>query len=115
MTETKFTPRFVQAERNAAGRLVATGTLKHGIVIGSTVHREFVLQEANAGDLLDAEQSADTSKSLGYSVALLARQLQKVGTFDGPFTLAMLRALKQHDLVMLREAQAELDIVGELS
>jgi phage FluMu protein gp41 len=46
---------------------------------------------------------------------LLARQLQSLGSYQGPFTLGMLRSLKAFDFNTLREAQAEFDLAGELT
>lgn len=115
MSEATFTPVFVQADRNARGRLVAKGTLKKGLKIGEDVHRDFELQEANAGDLMDAEMNADITKPLNYSMALMAKQLARIGTFEGPFTPGLLRGLSQQDLRTLRDAQAELDLMGELA
>lgn len=117
MSEPKaaYSPKYVQADRTSSGRLVAKGTLKHGLKFGDQVaQRDFELHEARAGDLMDAELSADLSKALNFSVALLAKQLVKLGTYEGPFTVGLLRDLRGHDLHTLREAQAEFDIVGEL-
>jgi phage FluMu protein gp41 len=43
----------------------------------------------------------------------VALQLMSIGDYNGPFTRGMVGTLKQADFRMLREAQAELDFMGE--
>lgn len=105
---------YVQAERDDKGQLVANGKLKKGMKIGSEVHRDFVLREMNTGDMLDAEREAGTETPLNYNTQVLLRQLVKVGTFDGPFVVSMLRQLSAQDFNLLRDAQAELSLAGEV-
>lgn len=114
MSAPENTYRHVQAERDDKGRLQATGTLKKGIKIGSEQHKSFVMREINTGDLLDAEREATTDTALNYNAAVLVRQLVKIGSFEGPFTIGMIRALPPGDFNTLREAQAELSIAGEV-
>ena len=90
-----------------------SGPLKHGFSIEGIVHKGFELREATVDDLLDAEQEADVSKPLNFNAQLLARQLVKVGTFEGPFTVGMIRRLKPVDWRILRAAQSEVDELGE--
>lgn len=90
-----------------------TGTLKHGFVISGTAHTKFEMREALVDDLLDAESEADVMKPLAFNAQLMLRQLVRVGTFEGPFTLNMLGKLKPVDWRMMRAAQAELDNMGE--
>ena len=89
------------------------GTLQHGLQIGDQVHKEFELREALAGDMFEAEADAPTDRAMTYRCALIARQLVRVGTFTGPFTLATLAKLKGPDIAILLAAQAELDAAGE--
>jgi phage FluMu protein gp41 len=94
-------------------RATTTGTLKHGLHIGSEVHKDFEMREALAGDIFDAENDATGEKPTAFRAALIARQLVSVGTFRGPFTLKMIGQLKTVDLAVLLNAQKELDQLGE--
>lgn len=90
-----------------------TGPLRHGFMINGVVHKTFTLREATVDDLLDAELEAEVSKPLNFNAQLLARQLVLVGTFEGPFTVGMIRRLKPADWRILRAAQSEVDNMGE--
>lgn len=89
------------------------GTFKHGLKVGDQVHKEFELREALAGDYFAAEGEATPDRPMSYRAALVARQLVRIGTFEGPFSLAMLGKLKGRDLATLLAAQQDLDIEGE--
>lgn len=90
-----------------------TGTLAHGLTVGGLTHKDFVLREALAGDYFSAEAEATQDKPMSYRAAVLARQLVRVGSFEGPFTLAMIGKLKGKDLAILMDAQRKLDAEGE--
>lgn len=105
--------KYVQAERNGDGLLVASGTLRRGIKIGSDTHKDFELKESISGDLLAAERDASMNHVLNFNAAVLARQLVRLGTFTGPFTVGLIAQMRTGDFNILREAQAELDVVGE--
>lgn len=90
-----------------------SGPLKHGLLIAGALQKDFKLREATVDDLLDAELEADVSKPLNFNAHLLARQLVLAGTFEGPFTVAMIRRLKPIDWRILRAAQSEIDDQGE--
>lgn len=89
------------------------GALRHGLSIDGAPHKAFVLREATVDDLLEAELEADVTKPLNFSAQLMVRQLVKVGSFEGPFTLGMIRRLKPTDWRILRAAQSEVDALGE--
>ncbi|WP_028008683.1 phage tail assembly protein [Solimonas flava] len=89
------------------------GTLKHGLKIGDVVHKEFELREATTGDMFDAEAEVTPNQPLGFSGALICRQLVRIGTFEGPFVLGMLRKMKPTDFALLRAAQLEAEKLGE--
>jgi phage FluMu protein gp41 len=110
----KRTATYVDAERNDKGLLVATGTLKRGLKIGTELHQEFALQEALTADLLAAELKAQTDTPLNFNTQVLVRQLVRIGSFTGPFTSELLAALRPFDFNRLRAAQNELEIVGEV-
>lgn len=88
-------------------------TLKHGLKIGGTVHKDAIIRESCAADLFAAEREATTETPLAFAGALLARQLVRIGTYEGPFTLAMLGTLKSDDFGRLRAAQEAVDALGE--
>ncbi|MCD7099121.1 hypothetical protein [Stenotrophomonas sp. MMGLT7] len=90
-----------------------TGTLKHGLNIAGALQKEFVLREALAKDMFAAEEDASPDRPMTYRAALLARQLVRLGTYEGPFTLGMLGELKGGDLGQLMLKQKELDVLGE--
>lgn len=89
------------------------GTLKHGLKHGDAVHKDFELREATTGDMFDAEQDAPPDTPLAFNGALMCRQLIRIGTFEGPFTLGIIRKLKAVDYGILRAAQMEADKLGE--
>lgn len=89
------------------------GSLPVGLSISGVLQRDFVMREALVEDLLDAEMEADVSRPLNFNAQLLVRQLVKVGNFEGPFTVGMIRRLKPADWRVLRAAQSEIDALGE--
>lgn len=89
------------------------GPLRHGFLIGGVLHKSFQMRSAVVDDLLDAELETDVTRPLNFNAALMVRQLVKVGTFEGPFTLGLIRRLKPVDWRLLRAAQSEVDELGE--
>lgn len=89
------------------------GQLRHGLIINGVPHKDFELREATVDDLLDAELEADVTKPLNFNAQLMVRQLVKLGTFEGPFTVGQIRRLKPVDWRLLRSAQTEVDDRGE--
>ncbi len=89
------------------------GSLKYGLRVGEEVHKDFVMREAFAGDMFAAESDATVDRPMSFRAAVIARMLVRVGTFEGPFSLAMLGKLKQADMNLLVQAHTELDKVGE--
>lgn len=90
-----------------------TGTLKRGLKVGETIHKDFELREATAGDVFAAEAEADPSRPTTFRSALAAQQLVRIGAFEGPFTLTVLAKLTGRDLSRILDAQLALDIQGE--
>lgn len=90
-----------------------TGTLKRGLKVGDQVHKDFELRECTAGDYFAAEASSDSSKPITFQASLVAQQLVRVGTFEGPFTLSMLSKLHPSDVQILIKARQELEAQGE--
>lgn len=89
------------------------GQFKKGMKVGSETHMEFEVREMTTEDLLDAEMDAPASKPMNFSAALAARQLVRVGTFEGPFTLSMVRRLDPEDFHTLRESLNKVAELGE--
>lgn len=92
---------------------IAKGTLKRGLTIGETTHTEFEMREYDVGDLLDAETETSVTSVLNFNAQLMTRQLIRVGTFKGPFTVNQLRKLSALDWRILRAAQGALESLGE--
>lgn len=96
--------------------LTVKGTFKHGMSIDGVVYKKFELREAEMADVLDAERQAGCgSDRMAFHAELAMLQLTKVldangKVFGGPFLLKMLK--KKADFVALREAQEELDRLG---
>lgn len=90
------------------------GPLKYGFSIDGVLYKDFELREATVDDLLDAEMEADITRPLNFSAQLMVRQLVKVGNFEGPFTVGMIRRLKPADWRILCAAQSEVDDMGEV-
>ena len=91
-----------------------SGPLKVGIKIEGELHKTFQMREALLDDLLDTEQEVDVTKPLNFNAELMTRQLIKVGSFEGPFTVGILRRMKPADWRILRAAQTEIDLMGEV-
>lgn len=89
------------------------GKLKFGFVIGDKTHLDFEMREPTTSDMFDAEDIAGTDTPLKFNGALIAKTLVRAGDFNGPFTLAMVRKLRQADYVTLRGALLEAEQLGE--
>lgn len=89
------------------------GTLKFGLKVGADVHREFELRQVTSGDYFAAEGDASVSKDVTFRAALLARQLVRIGTFEGPFSLAVLAKVPPPDLNRMLDAREALELSGE--
>ncbi len=94
-------------------RTTRTGTLRRGLRIGDQVHTEFELREATAGDYFAAEADTSSDRAITFRAALLARQLTRIGSFTGPFTLQMLGKLHPSDLDVMLAARDALEREGE--
>lgn len=91
------------------------GTFKRGMKIGKDVHMEFELRPMTTEDLLDAELEVPMGKPMNFNAALAALQLVRVGDFDGPFTINMVRKLDPVDFQILRESLGKVAALGEES
>lgn len=90
---------------------VATIDLIKGLQIGERVYHRLIMRDASTGDLMDAEDSAPAHKSMQYNGALIAITLTQAictqgepHTFEGPFSVTMVRRLHKHDYGRMQEA-----------
>ena len=89
------------------------GTLRYGLKVGDQVHKQFELRQVTSGDYFAAEADASVSKDVTFRAALLARQLVRIGTFEGPFSLAVLAKVPPPDLNTMLDAREALELSGE--
>lgn len=97
-------------------QLTTTGQFPHGLTIAGTTYTRFELREALLADMIDAElESGGPGNAIHYNAQLAVRQLTRVTStdgqeFKGPFVVGMVK--KRGDFLALREAQIELDKLG---
>lgn len=91
----------------------AVGKLVRGMGVPGGVAKDFAMREYTVADLLAAEAEASAMTPIAFNANLMALQLERVGSFTGPFTLNMIKALKPADWQVLRAAQQELERLGE--
>lgn len=93
-------------------------TLKTGLTIGETVHKEALLREVTAGDLIDATEESEKVVLTpdGYQLLVsntlvglntLRRQIVSIGDHPGPLTISELGHLSGKDMNLLQQ-QAEI-------
>lgn len=99
---------------------IMTFALDHGFKVGEAVHHEVGLRELSSGDYIDAQLAAEkvivndgvamayTSDVL-YGIELLVRQVEYIGSVQGPISIKELRKLHQDDFKLLQEKSSELD------
>lgn len=90
-----------------------TGKFKKGMKVGKDAHMDFELREMTTADMLDAELLVPYGKPSNFAAALASVQLVRVGSYDGPFTLKMVRALSPDDFNTLRDGLNEVAMLGE--
>ena len=98
-----------------------TVTLRDGLTVGDTTHRDAELREATTGDLIDATSDSEQLRRddqgeyhlvpsptlLGLHV--LRRQVLRVGEHKGPLSPRELRLLSTYDLNVLQGAALQLE------
>lgn len=89
------------------------GTLKHGLKIGDTVHKDYEIRESDTTDMFEAEDEAPTTKRLAYNGAILARQIVRLGELSGPFNLSWLKKLHKEDVHQLFDEQDRVEALGK--
>lgn len=93
------------------------------ITIAGTNYTHFKMREASVEDMFDAEMElarigAGAHTPLVFNGQMMVRQLEQVSnaqgsTFNGPFTMNMLKGWGPRNYRALRNTQAELDLLGE--
>ncbi|NAX01435.1 hypothetical protein CAG61_06110 [Vibrio sp. V34_P3A8T189] len=107
---------------------IMTFNLEHGFKVGENTHFEVGLRELDSGDYIDAQLAAEKvivhdgkavayTSDVMYGLELLLRQVEYIGSVQGPISVKDLRRLHQDDFKMLQEKATELDalIAEELS
>lgn len=105
-----------------------TITLIHGLAIGEDTHKEVVLREPTAGDILDAQEASERlmmvptpeggqepmliSSPSRSSMEVLRRQIVSIGDISGPLDEKLLRKLDPEDLDMLLAVTGNFDAGG---
>lgn len=79
------------------------GQFKKGMKVGKETHKEFELREMTTEDLLTAELEIGLDKPMNFKAQLASLQLVRVGTYDGPFTVSMIKALNPVDFRILTD------------
>lgn len=89
------------------------GTLPLGLKIGEQVHKAFELRPLETGHVYDAEDMVDPSKPIKFAGALLCQQLVRIGTFEGPFTLELMRKIDPKDVAAMQDVRMAMASEGE--
>lgn len=90
-----------------------TGSLKHGLKIGEVLHKDFEFHPTiTAEDYFAAEDDAGSNTTLRFNAALVARQLKRIGSFEGPFNAKLLGKLRPGDLAQLMRVRDALEAEG---
>ena len=105
-----------------------TITLIHGLAIGEDTHKEVVLREPTAGDILDAQEASERlmmvptpeggaepmliSSPSRSSMEVLRRQIVTIGDISGPLDEKLLRKLDPEDLDLLLAVTGNFDAGG---
>ncbi len=98
----------------------ATAQLIDGFKVGEAIHKEAELRLPTAGDVIEAglESERAVLTPAGYVLLMsptlvaqhvLCRQVVRIGTHQGPLTLAELKKLSERDLQLLQQLAAQLD------
>ncbi|EHA6962334.1 hypothetical protein JMC51_004875 [Vibrio parahaemolyticus] len=99
---------------------IMTFNLEHGLKVGDIAHHEVGLRELNSGDYIDAQLAAEKvivneDKAISYTsdvlygIELLVRQVEYIGSVQGPISIKELRKLHQEDFKLLQDKAKELD------
>jgi phage FluMu protein gp41 len=106
------------------------GTLKHGYKVGDEVYRDYVLREANAGDVIEANEESEklvvfpnaegrmepqfVPSPTMVGVHVLRRQVKVIGPISGPLPLVAMKTLHTDDMTQLQNDAEKLEQVEEI-
>ncbi|WP_153448481.1 phage tail assembly protein [Vibrio algicola] len=99
---------------------IMTFELPHGYKAGETTHLEVGLRELSSGDYIDAQLAAEKvvmqngvavayTSDVMYGLELLMRQVEFIGSVQGPLSIKELRKLHADDFNLLQQKASELD------
>ena len=95
---------------SAVDMLRQTGTLLTGVVVDGTVHRDFALRLPTVQDNIDAVDLVGTTNGVALSAAILACQLDKLGTLSPKqIDFDLVTRLHPSDFNLLEAAASELE------
>ncbi|MDP2153802.1 MAG: hypothetical protein Q8J66_09115 [Methylotenera sp.] len=93
------------------------------ITIAGVNYTHFDIRESTVGDMFEAEMELTRTGGgahtpLAFNGQMMVRQLNQVSndqgaTFTGPFTINMLKSWGTRNYRVLRDAQIEVDLLGE--
>ncbi|MDZ7804340.1 phage tail assembly protein [Thiohalophilus sp.] len=97
--------------------------LKHGLQVGDDVLKHVVLRELTAGDIIDCQAESErlvysqgkpvlVSSPAVAGIAMLCRQVEKIGDINGPLETALLRKLHEEDFLLIQEKATELSVAA---
>ncbi|MGR6833583.1 phage tail assembly protein [Aliivibrio wodanis] len=97
-----------------------TFNLKDGFKMGEETHFEVGLKELSSGDLIDAQMAAEKivvqngvavayTSDVMFGLEMLVRQVEYIGSFQGPLQIKELRKLSPGDLNELQKQTSLLD------
>lgn len=98
-----------------------TVTLRDGLTIGETKHTEAEIREVTAGDLIEATEDGQrlvqtpegehilVSSDTLVGLHTLRRQIVRIGSYQGPLSMAELKKLSAWDLSLLHETAKRID------
>lgn len=97
-----------------------TFILKDGFKMGEETHFEVGLKELSSGDLIDAQMAAEKiviqdgvavayTSDVIFGLEMLVRQVEFIGSFQGPLQIKELRKLSPGDLNELQKQTSLLD------
>jgi len=110
--------------KSKSGQVSNTPAFAKPITITGVNYTHFKMRESTVDDMFDAEMElartgGGVHTPLIFNGEMMTRQLLQVsnsqgGTFDGPFTMNMLKSWGPRNYRALRNKQAELDLLGEV-
>lgn len=103
----------IEATQGVNGELTYTGKFKHGMKVGKHTHMDFELRQMTTADMLDAELEVSTVAQMNFKLQLAMRQLVRVGTFHGPFSIKMIKTLEPVDFHTLTDGLSKVAKLGE--